>query len=388
MKIRILYLQLVVLCISSYVACAFASGIQSSDYFLKPTGIYGVSYQDIFLINTDICPDAFYQENINDSDFSPNNTKHCHEIALRVYYPSQNELVLNDERYAPPIIETNKWLAKKYNLSKQDMAKLDTILKIKTYTTANSEPINQKFPIIIFMPGSGSSVQTYTNIVSDLVSNGYIVIGINSLFINGALELSNGHIVSPPDAYSDVHGREENIGDLKFVLDHITDIKYEFNLKQDMDFNCVGLIGHSRGAMSIVNLLKQNQNYKEVRAVILMDPGDGLMQANYPLSKFSIPKMTMWSSLFKNEAHGSSLVGEYNYEIILKPKNANDNFSDHNNFSDNSTLQYHPAYQIKKIHKLLAVGNGDGYTIAKEINDYVLNFFNRYLKNEASNELR
>lgn len=378
-------LRIIILLTSIYTVCVFANNSQDG-YLLTPNGNYGVGYQDVFLINTNICPDAFYQKNINENDFSPDNKKYCHEIALRIYYPSQNDLALNDERYAPSIIEENKWLAKQYSLSQQDVVKLNTTAKVKTYTSANAEPVKQKFPTIIFVPGSGTAVQAYNNIVSNLVSNGYIVIGINSLFINGGLELANGHVVSPPDAYLDVHGREENISDLQFVLDNITDIKYKFNLKQDIDFNSIGLIGHSRGAMSVVNLLKQNQNYKGVKAMILMDPGNMLYQANYPIPKSNLPTMTMWSSLFKKESQGTALLGEYNYEIILKLKNAKDDYSGHNNFTDNSTLQYHPAYQLQNLNEYLTVGNGDGYIIATEINEHVLTFFNRYLKNEVHNE--
>jgi len=389
MRRIILKMQYIALLTFLYSSFALAtSGIEDT-YLLKPTGVYGVGYQDVFLLNTNICPDAFYQKNINENDFSPSNKRHCHEIALRIYYPSRKDIQLGDEYYAPYLTSQIDWFVKKLSLSEQDVAKLNTVLKVKTYTFANAKPVDkQKFPIILFMPGSGTPAQAYNNIISDLVSNGYIVVGINSLFTNGALQLSNGHIVSPPNPYSDADGRMENISDLKFVLDHLAEIEYKANLKKQMDFSNVGLMGHSRGAMSIVNLIKlqENQAYKNIKAIILMDPGDMLLQENYPLQKSSIPAMTMWSSSFKNGMHGETLLGANNYEVILKPKNVNDDFSEHNNFTDNSTMQYHPACKVASIHKQIGVGDGDGYEIATKLNTYVLSFFNHYLKSNVQSE--
>ena len=84
------------------------------------------------------------------------------------------------------------------------------------------------------MPGAGTPTQAYTNIISNLVSNGYIVLGVNSLFINGAIQLANDHVVAP-QAYSDVDGRRENIGDLKFVLNNIQTIKFKYGLENSID---------------------------------------------------------------------------------------------------------------------------------------------------------
>jgi predicted esterase len=383
-KLPVLYIQFILFLALLYSPTTSAVTHLTNNYLLKPTGSYGVGYQDIFIINQEICPDAFYRKNINESDFSSINKKYCHECILRVYYPSLESHGQSNEYYAPFLIGMNRWIIKNNKLSTRDATKLNDVLKIKTYASANLKSVNnQKFPIVIFMAGSGQSVQTYNNIVSNLVSDGYIVIGINSLFINGPLKLNNEQVVPAPDAYLDVDGRTENMRDLKFVLEHLRKMKFKFNLEKNMDFNKISLIGHSRGAMSIVNVLK-NKNYKHVKSIILMDPADMLMEANYPLPQFNIPAMIMWSSHFKTEVKGEALLGKNNYEIILRSKNANDSFSYHNNFSDQGTLQYHPAYQIPPIHRELAVGEGNGYEIATAINYYVLTFLNNSLKNKGA----
>lgn len=375
---------------SIFYNIALANNVHNTNFMLEPTGKYGVGYQDIFLLNNEICPDAFYKKNINENDFSANNKKHCHEIVLRVYYPAKNTKALHDEYYKPYINDTINWLTKTYKLDQQEISVLQSSQNIKTYTQQDAEPVTKKkFPLIIFMPGAGVPVQTYTNIISNLVSNGYIVIGVNSLFINGAIKLKNNHVVLPPTEYLDADGRKENISDLKFVLNNMRKIKLKYGLEMNIDWNKIELIGHSRGAMSIVNLLKTDIDTKNIKTLILLDPADKLGAANYPLLDFNIPTMTIWSPQFKINMHGSSKPAKNSIIIILKPQNAADDYSGHNNFMDSSTIQYHPAYQIPALQKLskldaFGLGSGDGYELASAINDYILIFTNNYLRDSSN----
>lgn len=375
---------------------AFAHNRQTATYMIEPTGKYGIGYQDVFLVNNQICPDAFYKQNVNENDFSKNNKQNCHEIALRIYYPATNTKEPHDEYYRPYINDTINWLTKTYELNQQEISILQSSQNIKTYTQQNAEPVtNKKFPLIIFMPGAGVQAQAYTNIISNLVSNGYIVIGVNSLFINGAIELKNGHVVFPPaDGYIDADGRKENINDLNFVLNNIRKIKLKHGLEKNIDWNKIELIGHSRGAMSIVNLLKNKTSTNNIKALILLDPANMLGVTNYPLPDLNIPTITIWSPQFKINMHGSSKPAKNSITVTLKPKDAANNYSGHNNFMDSSTFQYHPAYQIPSLQKLpklekFGLGSGDGYEIASTINDYILIFTNNYLNSDSKKfELR
>lgn len=378
----VLHIQFITLIIYSCFTCSVLYAQQEDKYLLKPTGKYGVGYQDVCLVNTGICPDVNYKKNINEADFSPGNDKYCHEIVLRVYYPSQEAVALSDKYYGSYLNNQIDWIIKNNKLTETDKATLYSALKIKTYNRANAKPVNNKFPVIVFMPGAGMSVHAYNNVVSNLASNGYIVIGVNSVFINGALQLSNGHVTLPPDSYLDETARKDNISDLKFVLHNLAQLKYKFNLEKHCDFNKLALIGHSRGAMSIVNLLKHNPDLTQCKGVVLMDPGDMQKLANYPLPKRDVPTMTIWASSFKEAMQGSTLLGKNNYEVILKPQTSKSSYSQHNNFSDVSTMQYHAACQIPLVYKTIGVGDGNGYEIALELNNYILTFLDNYLKNE------
>lgn len=352
----------------------------AENYLLKPTGKYGVGFQDVTLVNTSICPDNFYHSNTNEKEFDNTNKKYCHEIILRVYYPLAKIPESYDKYYAPYLITFNNWISHQYHLTKQENAQLNTILKINTYTKANIESFaHGKFPIILFSPGSGSSAQVYTNLISNLVSHGYIVIGINSMFINGPLQKSNGYIVQPPDSYLATVGRNENLSDLKFTLDNLNKIPLKSNLKKQMNSDLIGLMGHSRGGMSIVHLLNRYPIRQKIKAIVLMDSGNNLGAKNYPLVLPNIPTLAMWSATYKKEVHGSTLLKKDVHDFVIQNEEQNTNYSNHNNFCDFSTLQYHPAYSNTNVHKELTVGTGNGFEIAKIINNKVLTFFNTYL---------
>ena len=367
----------------------FAESI-TQKFLISPTGKHAIGYKDIFITNNTICPDKFYIKGVNESDFSSDNSKYCHEINLRVYYPSVGKPKLGDLYYVPFLLSNIQFYTKQFGFSESEVKFMNSLYKIKTFTKQNSQvSTEQKFPVIVFTPGSGMSVQAYNNIVSELVSHGYIVIGFNSVFVNGATQLNNGHIVFPPDQYHDF-GRLENLEDLKFILGKLKYLKYGKQLCKQMDLNSIGLLGHSMGGMSIVTLIKENGNIPNAKAILLMDPGNVLESANYPINNITTPSMIIWSSKFKYLLHGSVTLRKNNFEVLMTPLQKNIDYSNHENFSDLSTIQYYPVYQVKPIHDLLinknylGVGVGNGYTISKSINSYVVNFFNYYLKNTES----
>lgn len=78
------------------------------------------------------------------------------------------------------------------------------------------------------------------------------------------------------------------------------------------------------------------------------------------------------------------------YVVGMTPKLENTKYSDHFNFTDLSTLQYLPAYKkllaFLKWQHLKLVGNGDGEKIIRNINHYLLTFFDTYLKNNPDKD--
>lgn len=342
-----------------------ANATDTTSFLSKPTGKYSVGYQDFFVINPTLCPDKFYQKGVNESSFA--NDKYCHEMVIRAYYPSTQKINSGDKYYQPYLSELNKYYATRNRLTESEMNLLDSNLVIQTYTQQNLSPVkNKHFPTILFLSGSGQSSSTYSNLISNLVSHGYIVIGIDSVFANGPLQLANGNIVSWLESYND-NGRLENLADLEFVNDNLQKIFAKSNLKNIIDYKNIGLLGHSMGAMNLVDYLREHNN-PNIKATILMDPGNMLsyhVSQEHKIYIIETPKMPMfllWSANFKLNMNESMALNKSDYEVILSPNLASEsNFTNHENFSDYSTLQYHPAFAQPKVSPNLDVGSGDGY---------------------------
>jgi dienelactone hydrolase len=372
------------------ISVRFFKEDNAHSYFLNPTGQYGVGYKKIIVINTMQCPDKLYVKGKNENDFSDGNKRYCHEILLNIYYPATNASGLGDSIYQPVWRNDVNYFLKHYKLTTTQQAAVRSILEQKTHAHKNAIPVDKgRFPIILFLPGAGQPAQTYMNIISNLVSNGYVVIGMNSLFLNGPLRLANGHVVVGTTNYAhrDIIGRSGNLNDLKFLLNHLRQLHYSYDLKSIMNFKRVGLIGHSRNGMTIVNLLKQQQWRKPyLKSAVILDPGDLLGRANYPLPKSVIPTLLLWSSRFKHYMHGFAHKNKMLQQIVLTDAQHNIFYTNHEDFSDISTMQYHPGYQLPQVQKLLhnhhyfLVGSANGYKIAEEINKYIVNFCDRWLK--------
>lgn len=364
--------------------------VGNANYLIKPSGEYGVAYQELPIVNNTICPDKIYKNGVNESDFS--NNKHCHEIILGVYYPTLDKYTTGSNYYLPYLIEANKYYIKNYKLNKPEANQLSSILSLQTYVLQQANPVlNKRFPVLLFMPGSGQSTFTYINIISNLVSFGYIVIGINSVFASGPLKISNGNTISWLESYND-NTRLENLADLNFVIQNMKNIFSHSRLKTALNFDELGLIGHSMGAMNIAYYLRNTPDRK-IKAAVLMDPGNILNfypnNKNYPIDIPNFPTMLIWSSNFKVTQHGSMKLRHSDYEITLSPNvDIESNFTNHENFSDMSTLQYHPAYMITKLHnafvepKNSTLGIANGYEIANIINTYIIGFMDNNIKSQ------
>lgn len=322
---------------------AAISGAQAAqDYLLKPNGPYSVGYQDLYWMNEKVCPDFNYTGK-NAGDFSSGNTKFCHEIIIRVYYPSSAKSTVRTPYY-PPFIQYEKESFKNIpGISEKEINQLNDLY---SFTIKNAKIIaNNKFPVIFFNPGFGVPAQAYENFITQLVSHGYIVVGINTPFVN-LTGLANGHLILPasPSGYDAI---------VPYVLLQASDLAYVYKkihaeqqtntLFAAMDFTKVGAMGHSIGGRSIAYFGHQYTTLLQA-ALTLDTAGD---PSGDSLKKFAFPFMyqiganrkavSAWPINFE--------LGKNGYLVGVSPYEENVDFSYHMNFSDLSTLQYMPAFK-------------------------------------------
>ena len=265
---------------------------------------------------------------------------------------------------------------------------------LKSYAKPNLPIARERFPVILFSPGAGTNIQEYENLIMQLVSHGYIVIGINSVFISGNFHLPNGTLVPKPnysasELFHQVYS--EQLNDLEFVYQKLNFQNENDPIFTAMDLKHIGTLGHSAGGLAVVDAAHQHPNW--FQAVSTLD--EGLDSVPDVLEKYYSPVTGPILYLYAAEGHAvitkylhtPLLVTDNAFSAVITPSLTNQTYSVHNNFTDYSTLQYQPlinkAIAYAKKTGQAPVGDGDGYDIANSITAYLLAFFDFYLKSNG-----
>jgi hypothetical protein len=378
MKIKYIISRILFLLILFNTTSTLAK-VKAGNYLLEPTGKYVVGFQDFHWINTNICPDPNYSGK-NTDDFSKKNRQFCHEIMVRIYYPAAK----NNSRayYYKPLVNSIKQdLLRVPGVTKKHLLQLN---QLKSFSVKKPEVIlEKKFPVIFFSPGSGSQVQMYENFITELVSHGYIIVGINSPFISGDVELPNGHVVKFNFGESLNDSVQIPLNDLSFVYKKIHSLNKVNTLFSAMDLKHIGALGQSLGGEIVANAVHAHPNWFKAAATL----DSGIDKLDDSLKKFSIPFMRQISANRKSESSIPIIfdLGINGILVTLSPNENNNHYSYHLNFTDYSTIQYIPAERLainyfKLQGKEPIFGTGNGQDITNSINIYLLQFFDAYLK--------
>ena len=403
----------VVLLLSCIISSSIYASADDTQFLAKPTGTYGIGFQDIHFQDNNRCPDPDY--NLGSAhDFSPENTNHCREILVRVYYPTNQPVSLGSAYYAPQITFFEDFLNFYVSQEAPFLLPLDfhELAALKSYAHENDRPATvEKFPVILFGSGAGSPVQVYENVITNLASHGYVVVAVNSIFSSGYNALPNGHVVKTDYTNSEEEIQQATVArttDVLYVKNHLDDI--DKNLANIMDETNVGIMGHSQGANAIVKIMKSH-NEKYFKAAIAMDAdaeeifpsfakpflhelsGQRYWTAQHTLT----PKIAMPKYILNKNNYVVGIVPSLN-DLIHLPS-VTHLYSIHGSFTDWSTLQYTSAFQamVPAFDKLNPImfksnspgyewGTGNGFAVSHTINIYTLKFFDIYLKRKSDQQ--
>lgn len=182
-----------------------------------------------------------------------------------------------------------------------------------------------------------------------------------------------------------------------------------------MNLQQIGLMGHSLGGA--VSILAAHKYPKRFQGVIALDAPTYLPVTATAVDdpywwdvrkEIKIPALQIhastWQRRYSGESSAPLRLAERNYHVLLSPDASETGYSDHNNFSDTATLQYHPLSKIfeKFLMDLEAHapgtlasqgadpenpfcigGKADGYEVARTINQYIQQFFDTFLKKQS-----
>jgi predicted dienelactone hydrolase len=230
----------------------------------KPTGPYAVGMTNYSWSYSNTSPEASYAQRT---------------LLIQCWYPAERSGTAPTVPYATPeqleraAAETGTpaWL-------------VDSLRLVQTETMLNA-PVAQTqptYPVILFVPGENVPVLSYTGLMQELASHGFILVSLNA----GDLSLAAGKQITSNVTLSDQVVNDVWVPEIRFVLDQLEIINQNpqagKRLSGRLDLQRVGILGHSIGGAAATMALLQDARLK---AGINMDGaffGAGQVTAGVP----------------------------------------------------------------------------------------------------------
>lgn len=333
------------------------------------------------------------------------------ELMVQVWYPAQT----GTGKYAPFIPDTRilSYMAANYGLPGFTFQHLKYISS-HAYSGAEVTSAQTSYPLILANPGFGSSRFLHTSQAESLASHGYIVAVIDHTYNTFATEFPDGRITtsttndlfSPGHDYQTERGTRDKLGkvltdDVAFVLDQFKLIqsgKIPSHLKGRIDLGHVGVFGHSIGGATAYDASYDPR----ISAGIDLDGGlyrlrerEGLHKPFLFInseSEFEKLKMVMDNRVYTDaELKHMGSTREWEDQVtedkklkLERMRETSDeggrilyiDKTEHLNFTD---VQF-----ISPVFKILGItGKITPARANTVINAYMLDFFDRYLKNQG-----
>jgi dienelactone hydrolase len=148
--------------------------------------------------------------------------------------------------------------------------------KVKTHALQSPRVSTERsrWPVLLFSPGLSVPREQYTALVADLASRGYVVIAVSNPYESGVSVLAGGQVVGQT-VHPDVMGPPPHpeiqrlidirTADSSFVLDqlsHLAQLDPASPLVGRLDLVHVGLVGHSIGGATAVQVLANDSRFK------------------------------------------------------------------------------------------------------------------------------
>ncbi|MBT2285876.1 lipase [Paenibacillus polymyxa] len=195
------------------------------------------------------------------------------ELMINVWYPVDQETAkgLSLEHYPAELGEA---ISLVFGIPPVVFSYLDTI---PTHVVKGAEvsAAQSKYPVLLFSPGIRSTRFQSMTAIEELVSHGYIVVGIDHPYTSAQVTFSDGHVASyqpDPDFPTSKELYQYNIKgigiraeDASFVLDTLTQWNsHDPNqlLEGKLDLDAVGIFGHSYGGATTAEALAQDERFK------------------------------------------------------------------------------------------------------------------------------
>jgi pimeloyl-ACP methyl ester carboxylesterase len=259
-----------------------------------------------------------------------------------------------------------------------------TINKIDGNSWLNAEPLNQRFPVLIFSHGHGGLKTQNTTQMEELASHGYVLFACDHTYDAGISIFPENRVIrNKTDIPKGISDKEKwgirevqlgyRVGDVQFLLDEMEKGKYlPQSLRNSLELDKIGIFGHSfGGATSVVVSLKDDR----IDAALGLDAWFLPIPSTLIKQNMSIPFAHLGQVSWKEKDNYLKL------DTLASSNSAQSlrfdvQGSTHYDFSDFS--------QFSKVSKKYGSGTIASDRIRFIMNTTIRDFFDQYLKQSVS----
>jgi pimeloyl-ACP methyl ester carboxylesterase len=363
--------KLLFICFSGFIIILFPPF-----HLPQPTGPYDIGVIELYF--TDVSREESYTQDATDS----------RELMAQIWYPTDRKA---SGTYVSYPQEVGSAVNAVLHLPELLFSYFSTI---KTHTVSNPMISQEEslYPLILFSPGNRSTRFQNMALVEDLVSNGYIVVGVDHPYTSNDVRFADGSVAyrseKRENSLLNVSFFEDEIDirtkDILFILDQLqseqlTTVPDE--VVAHIDFARIGFVGHSYGGATVIETLAVDS--RVVAGVSL----DGGVWGTAPQQGIEQPFLYMnasetlaylWSDAEEMQAHKQFVSTVIENLALTQEKSNNDFyymiFQDYNHYS---------FTDIPLISPLLKRGKEPVITT----NTIVKTFFDVYIKNQTDANL-
>ena len=332
----------------------------------KPTGPYQVGTQVIHMV--DEKRSAWYGEESSGP----------REIMVRVWYPAQPQE--GDQK--APYVYNEKLIgyvvAEDFGIPKYLMR---NISNINGNSWSEAQPVNEKFPVLIFSHGIGGLKIQNTTQMEEMASHGYVVFACDHAYDAGVSIFPGERIIYSKTALPEGITEKEKwdlrrvqldyrVADIQFMLDEMARGNFlTIALKNSLDLEHIGVFGHSFGGGTSVVVASTDER---IDACFGLDTWFLPVPSTVLNSDLNTPFIHLGQVRWKEEDNYlklDTLVGNNSaWSLRLDVQGAT-----HYDFTDFS--------QFNRLTKRFGSGEIAPPRIRRITNSAIRDFFDHYLKN-------
>ena len=285
----------------------------------------------------------------------------------------------------------------------------------------------QPFPVVLFSHGGGGGTRDSNTVhCEELASHGYVVVGISHTYQSGVVEFPDGRIVDSTKNHFDSEHKnfierrkitdeitsEIWVNDVRFMLDQLTKLttSENSNFFQRIDVAHVGMFGQSMGGSTAVQACRHDQRIKACvdldgslfgadvtksfdKPFMAIFAGDSIAivqsllstKKNWPLFRVTSSEEAAMviNRYIKAAKELAQAIGHDAFVFSIKD-------SGHLDFTNTTFLKQASlpsqlvAYFKVGLTSDFGCGSIDSFRVTTIVNDYLVNFFDKYLKGQPS----